>query len=477
MTKRYQLIPAILFILIAPLVFADSIRISQVDSGDLLLNQEVKLYLSVTDDGGNPISGLRQDNFDILESSDGMLFKPVEEITGFQAGINDAGGVNFLLLIDNSESMYWTLEGRKTKSEARRRMTIAKKAVTSFINSIKNPNDTVGVAVYNSYYKLLAAPSNQIGMVEQQLDAIERPKGDAIYTEIYASLSLAIEELGITKGRKAVIILSDGVNNPAYPHTNKINEQFGAKFTPHTTPLEKLQLEGISLYVINFGKRSDKKDRHLKTIAKQSGGVTFDAHSARQLDQVYSKIMNQVQREYITTYRATMDPADRKFVQVKYKQGSASDTVSRTYFSSTVFGQPSESFNAVFLMAIAVAGALLWWISRLKFEKQHRSPSIEVLNAGAGKLSTQVVTLGGEETIIGSSPNADMTIAGLPTVEENHATIVFDPSSKKYALEGKGKMLVNNQLVTTKVLEPGDLINIDGTTMVFDEGADKEDEE
>ncbi|MCG8333648.1 MAG: VWA domain-containing protein, partial [Proteobacteria bacterium] len=232
MTKRYQLIPAILFILIAPLVFADSIRISQVDSGDLLLNQEVKLYLSVTDDRGNPISGLRQDNFDILESSDGMLFKPVEEITGFQAGINDAGGVNFLLLIDNSESMYWTLEGRKTKSEARRRMTIAKKAVTSFINSIKNPNDTVGVAVYNSYYKLLAAPSNQIGMVEQQLDAIERPQGDAIYTEIYASLSLAIEELGITKGRKAVIILSDGVNNPAYPHTNKINEQFGAKFTP-----------------------------------------------------------------------------------------------------------------------------------------------------------------------------------------------------------------------------------------------------
>jgi hypothetical protein len=95
------------------------------------------------------------------------------------------------------------------------------------------------------------------------------------------------------------------------------------------------------------------------------------------------------------------------------------------------------------------------------------------LNAGAGKISTQILTLGSGETIIGSSRKADMTIAGLPAVEDIHATVIFNPAAKTYVLKGNGKMLVNNQLVITKVLEPGDLINIDGTTMVFDEGAEK----
>ncbi|MBU3914878.1 hypothetical protein KKA14_05025 [bacterium] len=54
-------------------------------------------------------------------------------------------------------------------------------------------------------------------------------------------------------------------------------------------------------------------------------------------------------------------------------------------------------------------------------------------------------------------------------------TIVFDSKSNQYTLIGEGKMMVNNKFVTTKILEPGDLINIDGTTMVFDEGTDKKD--
>ena len=49
---------------------ADSVRISQVDSSDLLLKQQIKLYLSVTDDEGTPLTKLKQANFEILESPD-----------------------------------------------------------------------------------------------------------------------------------------------------------------------------------------------------------------------------------------------------------------------------------------------------------------------------------------------------------------------------------------------------------------------
>lgn len=470
MRLKQLIVTALLVLLASKVSIADSIRISQVDTDDLLLRQQVKLYLSITDDRGNPIPNLNREHLTVSESIYGKEFKKVNEIYQLQTGVNYTNGISFLLLIDNSESMYWTLEGKKTDVEARRRMTIARSAVDSFLKSITNPNDRVGIATYNSYYQLLSAPSNAIGTVGDQLEKISRPTGDAIYTEIYASLPLAIRELETVRGRKAVIILSDGVNNPAYPHTNKINQQFGKRFVPYTKPLEMLQLEGISLYVIYFGSKTDKKDRHLKTIAKQSGGVTFDAHNQAQLNQVYSRIMKQIQNELVLTYRATMDLADKKQVKVTYKKGDESDSVTRVYVSSTVFGQASPSFHMLMLLLTLVAIALLWLLSKIKFERQRKSPSLEVLNAGAGKLSTQVLTLGGDETVIGSSPNADITIAGLPTIEENHATVVFDQSSQRYSLKGKGKLLVNNQPVTTKILEPGDLINIDGTTMVFDEG-------
>ncbi len=471
--QKYLLI-SILALCFSQTGLADSIRISQVDSRNLLLQQQVTLYLSVTNDRGIPLTELKQGNFKIQESPDGKNYKPVDEILHFQSGISQVDGVNFLLLIDNSESMYWTLEGKKTNKESQRRITIAKKAVTSFLRSITNPGDQVGIAAYNSYYTLLSKPSNEIAEVERLLSGISRPAGDEIYTELYASLNLAIEEFDITKGRKAVIILSDGVDNPVYNHTKQPNSQFDSRVTSYKKPLELLQLEGISLYVIYFGAKSDKKDRHLKTIARQSGGVTFDAHNQAQLNRVYASIMNQIQKEYVLTYKATMDAADRKNVKVSYQKSGKQKSVSRYYVSSSVFGVPSSSFHPVLLIVVLVAGLLLWLLSKFKFEKQRPQPSLEVLNAGAGKLSTQILTLGGEETIIGSSPKADMTIAGLPSVEENHATIVFDPEKEKYLLKGEATMMVNNQSVTTKVLEPGDLINIDGATIVFDEGAEKD---
>lgn len=476
--KRIYTVITTLIIMIAPTFsFGDSVRISQIDSTRLLINQQIKLYVSVTDDRGNPVIELGRDNFTVYESPDGDSFQEIKKLSGFSSDINSTSGVNFLLLVDNSESMYWTMEGEKTDEETNRRMYIAKQAIRSFLTSISNPRDKVAVATYNTYYTLLSTPGNDISKIEEALGDIERPTGDAIYSEIYGSLDLSIDEFVTLKGRKAIIILSDGVNNPAFDHTKELNPQFGKKYVPFSQPLEHLQLEGISLYVIYFGARSDKKDRHLKTIARESGGVTFDAHNRDELRKVYFNIMNQIQKEVVLQYPATMEPADRKFVKVTYDKSGRQDSVTRYYLSSTVFGKPGETFTPFMIIAFLLACILLWLVSRIKFERQRQQPSIEILNTGAGKALTRVVTLGGGETVIGSSPSADFTIAGLPDVQENHATIVFDDTSKRYALKGSGKLLVNNQVVTTKILEPGDVINIDGMTMVFDEGLNQENQE
>lgn len=471
-----SIISLLVYLLVAvPFVFADAVRITQIDSNSLLFNQQIKLYLSITDDRGEPIEQLKNNNFTLFESKDGRKFQQIPEINSFQVSSNYEEGVSFVLLIDNSESMYWTMEGKKTQNADQRRITFAKKAVKSFLKSINNPKDKVGLAVYNSNYKSFSGPIEDKVEIERHLNDVQRPTKDAIYSEIYGSVNLAVDEFATTGGRKAIIILSDGVNNPSYNHTKKINEQFGVKHIPYQTPLKSLQLEGISLYVINFGKRGDKKDRHLSRIAAHSGGVTFDAHNQRELQQIYLKIMNQILKEYVVTYDATMEPAEKKFVRVKYAKDKKKSTTTRFYLSGTLFGLPSDSVNPLFFIVFLLAIALLWLLSKVKFEKQRLKPSLEIMNEGTGNAFTQILDLGTEETVIGSSPDADMTIAGVPAIEENHATIVFDEKKDQYTLKGKGKgkIKVNNQFIETKILEPGDLIDLDGTTMIFDEGAEK----
>jgi Ca-activated chloride channel homolog len=460
----------LLLMVAIPRLSADSLRIAQIDANRLLINQQITLYLSLTDRLGHPIEGRQQEHFQILESADGEQFQLVPEISSFDIGSNYEKGVSFMLLIDNSESMYWSMAGHKTPPTEERRITLARNAIKGFLQSVNNPQDRIGLAVYNSSFHVYSRPVRDKQTVEQYLDRIERPGGEEIYSEIYGSVYLAIDQLRRTKGRKAIIILSDGVNNPAYRYTQRINPQFGEPQVPFQKPLEALQMEGIPLYSIHFGPKGDAKDRHLSEIAAVSGGTTLDAHDQDELKRMYLRIMDQILKEYVVSYPATMMPTERKHVRVKYVKDRTRKEATRFYPAGTVFGQPPTHLNYFSMIALLLAGLALYGLSRLRFEKPHLRPTIEVMRAGGGQLSTRILTLAQAKTVIGSAPSADMTIAGLPVIDKQHATIVFDKKQQQYTLIGKGKMMVNNQIIKTKILEPGDLINIDGVTMVFDDG-------
>ncbi len=451
---------------------ADSARISQIDSSKLLLNQDIKLYVSVTDDTGEPISKLSADAFNIYESHNGKDFVQIPKLENFETMTNYESGINFLLLIDNSGSMYRKMNGKRTKNKNARRIAHAKRAVISFLRSITNPKDTVGLVSYNSYYNSHSNLTDDKIRIEGSLDEINRPKREEAYTEIYSSLFLAVDEFRTTRGRKAILILSDGKNQPYYRHTRKEHKIFGNKTFKYSEPTKYCQEEGISVFAINFGKKGDKKDKGLYKIAMQTGGAVFDAHNHEELSKVYSKIVNQILNEYLITYPATMVPADKKFIKVECDTGAGKNSATRFYFSSTVFGVPLDCFTPLLLLPLLLVFASLWFLSKIDFEKKKSAPSIEVLNPGAAKTSTKLFTLGSGKTVIGGDQNADMTIfGGVSKVKEKHATIIFDEKTKQYTVVGEGNLSVNNKSVSSKrTLESGDVINIGGTTIVFDDG-------
>jgi len=469
MRYRYFLTVALLAALAFPLA-ALNVSVAQLDASRLLLTQEVDAYVSVTDADGKPVEGLPQSAFEVEESSDGVNFTPVSRITSFTTDAGAANGITFLLLIDNSGSMYDTIEGKPTTDPALMRITRAKEAVRAFLASMTNPADRVGLATFNTFFTVLARPTAGRDAIGGLLDEIKRPTRDESYTELFASLTLAAREFAGVRGRKAIIVLSDGENFPFASHTGKPHPVFQQRlFTPSESILAGQQ-EGVTMYGISFG---PEKEKNLRAISVETGGKLFDAANAEELNGAYETIHRQVSGEYRIGYRAGTDPAEKRYVRVNVLASGAKEAAARFYFASTVFGLPASRLTPLFVIPFLLAIALLLLLMSLKLERKSRPANLEVLQTRVGHASTRVLPLGSAKTIIGGSAKADLTIAGAPQVREEHATILFDPRDKSYTVVGGGDLLVNNQPARSRKLEAGDVIDVGGATIVFDEPDDK----
>jgi Ca-activated chloride channel family protein len=361
------------------------------------------------------------------------------------------------------------------------RITHAKDAVRTFLASMTNPKDRVGLASFNTTFSLLAAPADvnggsvaaQTGRIVDQMDAIARPTSDQAYTELYASLELAARQFAGISGRKAIIVLSDGENFPYTEHTGKDNPEFRRRIAAYADSIVASQEEGVTVYGINFGQGA-RPDRNLLAITQETGGRLFNASNAAELADVYDQIHRQVEAEYLLTWRAGVEPAEKRYVRVSVADPQGEASATRFYFTGTVFGLPLARVTSFVLIPFLVAVAVLWLLTVLRLERKPGPARLEVLQTRIGRPRTRIVALGSGKTVIGASPKADLTIAGAPQLKEQHATILHDPSDKSYTIAGTGDIMVNNQPVKTRKLEPGDVIDVGGSSIVFEgDEADK----
>jgi hypothetical protein len=112
----------------------------------------------------------------------------------------------------------------------------------------------------------------------------------------------------------------------------------------------------------------------------------------------------------------------------------------------------------------------VWLATRLRLESRRGPARLEVLHTRVGSASTRALPLGSAKTVIGGSRKADLTIAGAPGVQGEHATVLFDPKTRSYTIVGGGDITVNNRPVKSRRLEAGDVIDVGGATIVFDDG-------
>ena len=464
--RTMRIAAGIAVILSAAAVGAQNLTIAQVDPSRILVNQQVRLYVSVTDDFGDPVEGLDADRFSVFEApAAGAEFVPVEDVSIVEAA-NVSAGINFFLLVDNSGSMYDTLLGEPTEIPEEMRMAHTKEAIREFLNDMTNPEDTVGLASFNTFFTLHTEPTANKLTVYNSLEEIQRPAREEGYTELYAAVDRAARIMGELRGRKVIIVLSDGENYPYARFEPVGHPEYGDRIWTYDEPIETLNRQAVSSFAVNFGR---DRDPNLEDIATESGGAVFDAQNRRELANVYGEIRERVLREYLVSYPATMEPAIEKQVRVIVDLAAAELTDTRAYFSSTIFGLPMEEFSPWFLLPLLLALVAWFGLTQLKLENRADQANLEVLDAAGGKAGTRVMSLGPGRTVIGGNEDADLTIAGARELKQNHATIVQDEKTGKYTVVSDEEIRVNNKPAKKKALESGDVLNVGGTIIVFDE--------
>ncbi|HTP01204.1 MAG TPA: VWA domain-containing protein [Anaerolineales bacterium] len=244
------------------------IKITQVDNSQF---PKVTVYLSVTNAAGEPVG---VDPATIQLSENGQVMQPTNVAGGGQGG---AGPLSAMLVMDVSGSM-----------DKNGKIDGAKAAAKAFVDQLR-PGDQAGVMAYNTKVNYVQQLTQDHAALAQAIDGI-KTGGD---TAMYDALIAAEQALKDVSGRKAIIAVTDGLDNRS----------------THKAPdvISGVNGNSLSISTIGLGDASSRAqtgldESALKELAQKAGGSYSFEGDAAALAALFKLYARSLQSEYAVTY-------------------------------------------------------------------------------------------------------------------------------------------------------------------------------
>ena len=243
-------------------------RITQTDTSEF---PRVTVYVSVTNAAGEPV-GVNPSQLVLREN--GVEMKP-EDV----GASGDIGPLSTMLVMDTSGSM-----NHAGKLDA------AKSAAHAYVGQSR-PQDFIGLLIFNTeidYTQPLTKDHPKMTAAIENLKA----RSD---TAMYDALARAIEYLEVVSGRKAIIVMTDGLDNRSKISPQEVIQMIGP--------------EGLSISTVGLGEPnhstsalSSLDEGALSALAAEAGGVYGYANDGESLSRLYERYGRALQSEYTITY-------------------------------------------------------------------------------------------------------------------------------------------------------------------------------
>jgi VWFA-related protein len=319
----------------------------EVDENDIVRVDTtlVTVPVSVLDHDGRFVSGLKREDFTLFENDQEQsiaYFEPAEK------------PFTVALLLDTSASTHFHLDD-------------IKEAAIAFARQLR-PQDRVLVVTFNSEVLLLTEATNNIGLIQ---DAIEINAFTGTSTRLYDAVDLTIKErLNQIKGRKAIVLFTDGVDTASqqasYESTLGEVDELEALIYPikydTTDYLQAMQNAGTITVTTTqrgiFGTRTsqqtynanngqqllgatkadyDRADKYLHELADKTGGRLYEANDTKQLSAAFTRIAEELRRQYTIGYypkSAGVEDGERRQIRVRVRQSNLAVKARNSYVKS-----------------------------------------------------------------------------------------------------------------------------------------------
>ncbi len=308
------------------------IRITQVDNSNF---PNVTVYVSVTNSAGEPV-GVDPAAIQIQEN--GELMQPNEVHGG---GEGQADPLTTMLVIDISGSM-----------DKNGKLNAAKDAAKTYVSQMR-AGDQAGLITFDTQTYYVQPVTTDITALTTAIDGLVTG-GD---TSMFDALIEAERALEGISGRKAIIVLADGMDNHSTATADDVITQIGPS--------------GLTISTIGFGDAATASQQGLdepalKSLAENSGGLYSFAADSASLTALYEQYGRTLQSEYAITYvspSALRDGVNRNLTvslatvgtstEANYNPGGVLPEVAQS--SWTLFGMMLGGLLLLLLIPIVIS--------------------------------------------------------------------------------------------------------------------------
>jgi Ca-activated chloride channel family protein len=246
--------------------------------------QLVRILATVKDANGALVGSLEKADFTVRDNG------VPQQIAVFERETDQP--LNVAVLIDNSGS---TAKDLRYETES----------VTRFVRAVLkegNPEDAVSLYSFNWQIVKQNPFTRNAAIIEKSLRALRGEAGTALYDAIL----LASRDIQDRRGRKILVIVTDGGDTVSRADFNRA--------------VEAAQLADAVIYpilivpIINDAGRNVGGENALTTFSLRTGGRVFQASLGAALDQSFDQILRDLRTQYLLAfYPANVPPSKERF--------------------------------------------------------------------------------------------------------------------------------------------------------------------
>jgi len=251
----------------------------------------VNVFVTVTDEHGAPVGGLKKENFEVQEDG-----KP-QTISVFEK--ESALPLSIVMDIDTSLS-------------TRKDLPIELSSARRFAHAILRPVDALSLYGFSEVVREVVPFTSDLKTIDRGVDRVPLGAATALYDAIY----LGSEALEHRQGRKVMVIITDGGDT-----VSRVDYKEALRSAQEA---EAIVYSVIVVPIEASAGRDTGGEHALIQLSADTGGKYFYATSVPQLDDAFQKISDELRTQYLLAYYPSQRFSDSEFrrIQVAVNGGS-----------------------------------------------------------------------------------------------------------------------------------------------------------